>query len=370
MSLITCCPACGTKFRVVADQLRISEGWVRCGRCQEVFDATQALEEASAVTTPAVTAAHSALAATTVDGVAIGAHHAQPEPEPAPAPAPQGYELPAPPDAWDEAWLDAPQPLATGSITQRWQQATERQEPVIEAADAPEVADALAAEQAQALVWAEAIAPTAALQNAQVNQALAAQAGIASVAVGNAMDEPSESDEGLQDIPSFVKQAQRKAWWNQPAVRFVMGMLVIFLPLALLLQIAVQERNTLVAWQPQWRAVFEPMCVALRCELAPRKSIASVALTGSSFHEDGLPHHYRLGLSIQNQAATAVATPALELTLMDGQEQVLVRKVFMPEQIGAPLELAARSEWNGTLSVQTQGLHLQVAGYRVMAFYP
>ena len=44
MSLITCCPSCGTKFRVVADQLRISEGWVRCGRCQEVFDASQALE--------------------------------------------------------------------------------------------------------------------------------------------------------------------------------------------------------------------------------------------------------------------------------------------------------------------------------------
>ncbi|MEG2580359.1 zinc-ribbon domain-containing protein, partial [Comamonas sp.] len=45
MSLITCCPSCGTKFRVVADQLRISEGWVRCGRCQEVFDAAKSLEE-------------------------------------------------------------------------------------------------------------------------------------------------------------------------------------------------------------------------------------------------------------------------------------------------------------------------------------
>ena len=29
MSQITCCPSCGTKFKVVADQLRISEGWVR-----------------------------------------------------------------------------------------------------------------------------------------------------------------------------------------------------------------------------------------------------------------------------------------------------------------------------------------------------
>jgi predicted Zn finger-like uncharacterized protein len=40
MSLITCCPSCGTMFRVVPDQLKISEGWVRCGHCAEVFDAT------------------------------------------------------------------------------------------------------------------------------------------------------------------------------------------------------------------------------------------------------------------------------------------------------------------------------------------
>jgi ribosomal protein L11 methyltransferase len=31
--LATRCSACGTVFRVVQDQLRVSEGWVRCGRC-------------------------------------------------------------------------------------------------------------------------------------------------------------------------------------------------------------------------------------------------------------------------------------------------------------------------------------------------
>lgn len=43
MSQITRCPACSTQFKVVADQLRISEGWVRCGNCAEVFDASQSL---------------------------------------------------------------------------------------------------------------------------------------------------------------------------------------------------------------------------------------------------------------------------------------------------------------------------------------
>ena len=31
-------------FRVVADQLKISEGWVRCGHCADVFDATLYLQ--------------------------------------------------------------------------------------------------------------------------------------------------------------------------------------------------------------------------------------------------------------------------------------------------------------------------------------
>ncbi|WP_424859685.1 zinc-ribbon domain-containing protein [Tepidimonas sp. HKU77] len=47
MSFITRCPSCGTAFKVVADQLKIADGWVRCGRCQHVFDATLDLEPAS-----------------------------------------------------------------------------------------------------------------------------------------------------------------------------------------------------------------------------------------------------------------------------------------------------------------------------------
>ena len=54
MSLITRCTACQTLFKVVPDQLRISDGWVRCGQCGEIFDAAQNLlvgsEEADAAT--------------------------------------------------------------------------------------------------------------------------------------------------------------------------------------------------------------------------------------------------------------------------------------------------------------------------------
>ncbi len=48
MTLATRCPACGTVFRVVQDQLRVSQGWVRCGRCAEAFNATESMVEAPA----------------------------------------------------------------------------------------------------------------------------------------------------------------------------------------------------------------------------------------------------------------------------------------------------------------------------------
>ncbi|MBQ0130828.1 MAG: zinc-ribbon and DUF3426 domain-containing protein [Comamonas sp.] len=442
MSLITRCPSCATQFRVVADQLRISEGWVRCGRCQEVFDATQALQEGAApaavapVVTPPAAAPEPVAPASKAPAPAF-APASEPAPEvpaqpataqpqtagmalantfPAAAPmadaevAQPGYELPAPPEPaahddalwqWDaeevppempsqpqphlasaseDAWLSTP--LREALVprvpsTPAWDAQPQMPEflaPPRDAAPAPTPAwapvKAVPAEDEQALQWAQAL--SAASAAAAANDAVQSSATQAQAEADDdaAMHASDAAQDVAEPVPTFVKQAQRKAWWSQPAVRFVMGMLVTLLPLALLLQIAVHERNQLVAWKPQWRPAFAAMCVALRCELAPRQHIASVVLTGSSFNQDVQPYHYRLGLSIQNQSGASVATPAVELTLTDTQGQTLVRKVLLPAEIGAPVELAARSEWTGSLPVATQGLQLPVSGYRVLAFYP
>jgi predicted Zn finger-like uncharacterized protein len=44
MSFITQCPACETQFKVSPEQLKVSEGWVRCGQCHHVFDASLNLQ--------------------------------------------------------------------------------------------------------------------------------------------------------------------------------------------------------------------------------------------------------------------------------------------------------------------------------------
>ncbi len=43
MALATKCPQCGAMFRVVADQLKLRGGLVRCGQCRTVFDAIGSL---------------------------------------------------------------------------------------------------------------------------------------------------------------------------------------------------------------------------------------------------------------------------------------------------------------------------------------
>jgi len=50
------CPNCQTAFRVVADQLRLRGGLVRCGRCNHVFDGRDHLIELGAIATPPASA--------------------------------------------------------------------------------------------------------------------------------------------------------------------------------------------------------------------------------------------------------------------------------------------------------------------------
>lgn len=40
MNWVTRCPSCGATYQVVSDQLKIAQGWLRCGRCQQAFDST------------------------------------------------------------------------------------------------------------------------------------------------------------------------------------------------------------------------------------------------------------------------------------------------------------------------------------------
>ncbi|MDQ0142598.1 DUF3426 domain-containing protein [Cupriavidus necator] len=107
VKLVTRCPACRTAFRLVADQLRLRQGLVRCGQCETVFDAREHLIEIPLSPSPTAGNASAAApkpAAATVPAAAAAETAAPAQANPAPQPGftptiDPGYDVPA---------LDAP----------------------------------------------------------------------------------------------------------------------------------------------------------------------------------------------------------------------------------------------------------------------
>ena len=259
MSLTTRCPACQTLFRVVPDQLRISGGWVRCGRCDEIFDAS------------------------------------------------------APPRQDSPEALPQPELIAS---------------PVDQAGD-------------ELTVEPEQLSP-----------------------------EP-ERPAQLSDV-SFLRESTNRSIWRKPLMSAALILLGLALLLSLLGQIVFHERDRLSAANPELKPLLLAFCGVLNCTLSPLRKIEAITIDSSSFiklQEDS----YRLNFTLKNTAITALALPAIELTLTDSLDQPLVRRVFLASELGVKSEtLAAGIEWSASLAVAVTPAVLPrpVTGYRLFTFYP
>lgn len=321
MSLITCCPACGTMFRVVPDQLKISEGWVRCGHCSEVFDATtHMMTEAAAGVQPDLDPPPPPLESDTVPpDEAPADHHARETVRTA-------VDSQAADSALDESPLDQPFVFRRSDLG-----LTE---------DLPSVSPPGEAPQSLPPSHPPSIAP-------------------------------AEDEAALGDV-SFIRQARRREYWRRPGVRVVLGLFVLVLAQLLGVQYAVTERDRLAAAEPGLKPVLQELCKLLRCEIGPPRQIETLAIESSSFNKVR-SDAYRLNFTLKNNAPMPVAVPAMELTLTDGQDQPVLRRVLVPPEMGASAPLIpAGSEWTASvgLAVNNEGQGGRIAGYRLLAFYP
>lgn len=336
MSLITSCPACGTMFRVVPDQLKISEGWVRCGHCTEVFDATAHLAEqapaAPDFTDEGVTQPGEM---NTVPGGWVP--HAPPPPPVRQAPRdPLVIPTPAP-------TLAPPPPPAAAP-----RQGTDSElEP--SALDMPFVFRRSDMVDTDPMSSVSPPAPSR-------------------------FDVDSGEGDSLSDADldvSFVRQARRKAFWRRPGVRILLSLVGLLLGAALLLQAAWHDRDRLALAQPGLKPALEQMCELLQCQLGAPRQIEALVIESSGFNRLR-SDTYRLSFSLRNSAPTAVALPLMELTLTDTQDQPVARRVLTPAELGAPEPvIAATGEWSANvgLAVSLNG-GARIAGYRLLAFYP
>ncbi|MCM3562548.1 DUF3426 domain-containing protein [Hydrogenophaga intermedia] len=405
MSFTTRCPACGTVFRVVADQLKISDGWVRCGHCSDVFDATIHLQawvpaakspgpdrEPAAPTTPA------------------GAVPA-PAPEATPGPSPVSTPLPTdspPQDVPDDddlrAWFgdgpldppsagqspaqlvpdETPSALPRSSAAQTLQEAAGASEP--ETLHEADPAQASSAQEAAAS--AEPVpAPDFQAELERFAQTVRASTPVAALPATAREDRASETqptpvaqppaEDVAQDasadaaMPGFIRQARRRAFWSSAGVRAALGVVALLLGALLAAQWAVQQRHQLVATYPQARPWMAQVCGWLGCDLAPLRRIEAVEIESAELVRR-LGNFYSFDFVLRNRSSLEVATPALELTLTGLGTQPIARRVFLPQDWpDAPAALPP----GGTVSVSLRlalmlGDDAPTAGYRALAFYP
>lgn len=279
MNMATRCASCGTVFRVVPDQLRVSEGWVRCGRCSEVFNAAEHMVDAAAVESagaPSITKGPKGLLDTETDA---------------------------------SAQVDPSAHVAELSA------ATEVAEPAptLPAPRGPEAAPPI----------------------------------------------PSTS-------PTFVKQAERAARWQQPRIKAATWAAVVAALLTLAAQVAVEYRELVVARWGASRALVEALCA---CTIGAPRLIEALAVDSSGLLRVEGSSQYRFSVVLRNRAAMALAVPAIDLTLTDTQGRVIARRALAARELGAAsTTIAAASELplQATLSI----LERPVSGYTIEIFYP
>ena len=330
MSLITRCPACQTLFRVVPDQLRVSEGWVRCGQCDEIFDASsQLLPNAPAI-----------------DPLSV-----PPDPTPTPTPI---TPAPAPAPQFAQIQLD-PQELA--ALTQT-EEAFEQAAPFPDDTAAPDVL------LSEPLDW-QPPPPDAALPECSADPQLDACAPIDSGA--QVLDRRAE----FGDV-SFLREKHANSFWSKPLVHFSLILISLVLLIGLAGQMVLHERDRIAAAEPGLKPWLLTLCRALNCSLSPVRKIESIVIDSASFTKIR-GDAYRLNFTVKNNEALELALPAIELTLTDTLDQPVIRRVFLPSELGSATGiLAASSEWAVALPVAVKDAVAasKVAGYRVLAFYP
>lgn len=381
MSLITRCPACGTMFKVVADQLKIAQGWVRCGQCAEVFDASSQLLPAEA-TGPGVSA--SATEGMTALEPAFPPRRARdPATSPNPLPGPSG---------------DSPASFAGSEpLSSRRPEPDEAEQDDGTDFDPAGWKQALQQLQQQEGHASVSFPPAATPPGRQELARTATADDESSFELSHlpeakewgseAENSKDEDVEGLQEL-SFVRDARRKAFWKRPPVRVSLAILALLLLAALALQWVTQQKDSLAALEPRLAPVLQALCGPLRCEVKPPRHIESLVIDSSSFNRIG-PDTYRLSFSLKNTGIMALEIPSLELTLTDTQDQAVVRRVLAPKQFGASADtLASHSQLAGVVSLKVLAdggrgsaasppsappappTPLRVAGYRILAFYP
>lgn len=329
MSLLTRCPACATLFKVVPDQLRISDGWVKCGQCSDIFDASKHLMEVDDLEPPITAPKPPA-----DDSEAI--HPTLPAVEPATA---------------NETLRTAQNPDST--VT----------------SDVPqlqEVLDGVVAETAASNLPPKKDPPPG--DTTDVSQLRWDD----DPETENSHQQPPPESEPEDTLPSFLAQDSTRAAWKKPLVRAVLWLAAGLLGLTLWGQWLYAEKDHLAAQYPDMKLTLDQFCTLPYCTIQPLRQIESLSVDSVGFNQLG-QETYRLNFVVKNASNLPLLRPAIELTLTDAQDQPAYRRVLSNTELASTSQVInAGAEWsaNVVLKVIFESNEQPIRGYRLLIFYP
>lgn len=391
MALATKCPHCQTTFRVAHDQLKLRAGLVRCGTCKEIFNGVEhllrpeQLPQSSAVQNSPVTPPNpsSNSAAAMAEET-----HDQSRIEPTPAAPATSVTHAADSIKINEATTTAnaaddlpPVAAADLSVAASPSQITiesSHNDPLqrmtlMDIAGYDELGDDDAARPEvtgpHPLPQQNADAPdelSQAIEELQRRPWRRAKKGAASKDADDAYD--AEFAE-----PAFVKRARQQERINH-LLRILMPATSCLLLIMLFAQGAYAFRNQLAASYPQTLPALAKACEFIGCQVDRPSQIDAVSLESSELQAlPSAPNTFVLTTLLRNRSTTVQGWPNIELTLNDGNEKPIARRVFTPrEYLPSVQELKKGFALNSEQQIKLffELPQLKASGYRVYLFYP
>lgn len=340
-------------FKVVPDQLRISDGWVRCGQCDEVFDANA---------------------------------HLYTDPEQQPEPIVQEAAVAGGGGDWKSSLrftADQQDAVQAPTFEASFEPEAVEVVEVLEVQDAPLVVEAIPDEFSHVSAQEPALDALLDLRPGHARAELEVPldgSPVSAKPAPAAAPEPRYAQVQVKTVEppeapklSFMRQARGASIWHRTAVRALLSLLALVLLAALGLQVLVHERDRIAATEPASEEFLLAVCAWMDCKVQPVRQIESVVIDSSSFTKVRADV-YRLNFTLKSTAAIPLAVPALELTLTDLQDQAVVRRVLLASELGGGGKgiLAAGAELSAALPITVKpGNNTErISGYRLLAFYP
>ncbi|MBI1906433.1 MAG: zinc-ribbon domain-containing protein [Rhodocyclales bacterium] len=181
--------------------------------------------------------------------------------------------------------------------------------------------------------------------------------------------DPHDPDDGVDDTPAFLYHAEPPS-----THRWLWGLMTGMLAGTLAVQAAYLFREDIARKWPQTRPWYLELCVHLGCTVPLPRVASAITIESSNLESDPHdPRQFILSARVRNQAPHPQQYPHLELTLTDGRDRPVVRRVIAPDEWvpGGAEEsgISPRAEVEASVPFAATG-PVSAVGYRVYAFYP